>query len=207
MEFIIFAARNTEQKFPNFDFTIDSIVKFIIIPEPSNKIKIMVVKEYESPLGVLYLASIGNELCLCSWQGLAACHSFLREHKAESDYEQEWNVVNRARTELDEYFEGARESFDIPLRMFGTEFQKLVWEALIGIPYGVTESYGEVARSIGRPQAVRAVANACARNPLAIFIPCHRVTASDGQPGGYAGGKDVKQRLLYLEHLEHLEQP
>ena len=72
----------------------------------------MVVKEYDSPLGLLYLASIGNELCLCSWQGLAACHEFLRQHGAESDYGQEWTVVERARKELDEYFDGDREEFE-----------------------------------------------------------------------------------------------
>lgn len=108
----------------------------------------MVVKEYDSPLGLLYLASIGNELCLCSWQGLAACHEFLRQHGAESDYGQEWTVVERARKELDEYFDGDREEFDIPLRMFGTEFQRLVWAALSGIPYGGGD--GELRR--GGPQ-------------------------------------------------------
>lgn len=162
----------------------------------------MVVKEYDSPLGLLYLASIGSELCLCSWQGLAACHAFLREHQDASDYETEWGVVDRARRELDEYFDGSREEFDIPLRMFGTEFQKMVWDALMEIPYGFTESYGEVARAIGRPLAVRAVANACARNPLAIFIPCHRVVGRKGKLTGYAGGIGLKERLLAMEHSE-----
>lgn len=162
----------------------------------------MVVKEYDSPMGLLYLASIGNELCLCSWQGLAACHEFIRQHGDESDYGKEWTVVERAREELDEYFDGIREKFDIPLRMFGTEFQKLVWEALSVIPYGETESYGDVARSIGRPMAVRAVANACARNPLAIFIPCHRVVGRRGRLTGYAGGLDVKERLIALERSD-----
>ena len=162
----------------------------------------MVVKEYDSPLGLLYLASIGNELCLCSWQGRAVCHEFLRQHGAESDYGQEWTVVERARKELDEYFDGDREEFDIPLRMFGTEFQRLVWAALSGIPYGETESYREVARSIGRPLAVRAVANACARNPLSIFIPCHRVVGSDGRLTGYAGGVEKKERLIAMERSD-----
>ena len=165
----------------------------------------MVVKEYDSPVGLLYLASIGRELCLCSWQGLASCHSFLRQHLEESDYESEWDVVDRARRELDEYFDGDREEFDIPLKMFGTEFQKMVWEALEAIPYGRTESYGRVARTIGRPLAVRAVANACARNPLAIFIPCHRVTSASGRPAGYAGGEEALQRLMQLERLQQEE--
>ena len=86
--------------------------------------------------------------------------------------------------------------------MFGTEFQRLVWAALSGIPYGETESYGEVARSIGRPLAVRAVANACARNPLSIFIPCHRVVGSDGRLTGYAGGVEKKERLIAMERSD-----
>lgn len=86
--------------------------------------------------------------------------------------------------------------------MFGTEFQRLVWAALSGIPYGETESYREVARSIGRPLAVRAVANACARNPLSIFIPCHRVVGSDGRLTGYAGGVEKKERLIAMERSD-----
>lgn len=165
----------------------------------------MVVKEYESPCGLLYLASIGSKLCLCSWQGLAACREFLKNNRTESDYDAEWHVVNLARRELDEYFEGTRKEFDIPLEIFGTAFQKLVWEALMEIPYGETESYSEVAVSIGHPLAVRAVANACARNPLAIFIPCHRVTPASGESGGYAGGRDVKTLLLQLEKADEPE--
>lgn len=164
----------------------------------------MVVKEYESPCGHLYLASIGSELCLNSWHGLAECYRFIRDDERDSDYKEEWGVLEKAETELEEYFNGERRDFDIPLKIFGTEFQKSVWRVLLTIPYGETMSYRKVAALIGNPAAVRAVANACARNPLAIFIPCHRVTSSSGGYGGYAGGKSVKERLLLLEKHESI---
>jgi len=159
----------------------------------------MVLKEYHSPVGLLYLAAIGSELSLCGWQDTAVCHPYLCGDKGGGCNARECAVIENARNELDEYFGGIRRVFDVPLGMQGTEFQKLVWRTLAGIPYGVTVSYGDLARSIGRPLAVRAVANACKRNPLSIFIPCHRVVGSSGRLTGYAGGIDVKQRLLSLE--------
>lgn len=159
----------------------------------------MVVKEYQSPFGRLYLASIGNELCICSWNGLRSFRDVIGRQESESDYQREWGVIEHARQELEEYFDGSREQFDIPLRILGTEFQKLVWHALMSIPYGDTETYSELAESIGRPRSVMAVAKACSRNPLAIFIPCHRVTKADGRPAERSGNCAVKERLLHLE--------
>lgn len=165
---------------------------------------VMVVKEYDSPCGVLYMASIGNELCLCSWHGLSACHGFISDLKDASDYKEEWDVLEKAERELEEYFEGMRQTFDIPLKMFGTEFQKKVWNALLGIPYGETVSYSNVARLIGLPRSTRAVANACSKNPLSIFVPCHRVVSTQGKLTGYAGGVEVKRKLLDLERADML---
>ena len=108
-------------------------------------------------------------------------------------------MIGHAVKELDEYFGGARCGFDIPLLLTGTSFQKEVREALTAIPFGETVSYAEIARRIGRPHAVRAVANAIGSNPLSIFIPCHRVVGSDGSLTGYAGGLGAKLRLLELE--------
>lgn len=101
--------------------------------------------------------------------------------------------------QMTEYFAGARRDFDIPLAPEGTEFQKRVWEELRRIPCGSTISYAELARRIGDPRAVRAVARANALNPIAILIPCHRVIGSDGTLTGYAGGLERKARLLKLE--------
>jgi AraC family transcriptional regulator of adaptative response/methylated-DNA-[protein]-cysteine methyltransferase len=108
-------------------------------------------------------------------------------------------VLYSLRIQLGEYFAGVRRDFDIPLRAPGTEFQMKVWDALRRIPAGVTRSYGDVARAIGQPTAVRAVARANGDNRIAILIPCHRVIGSDGSLTGYGGGLWRKQRLLDLE--------
>lgn len=164
----------------------------------------MVVKDYESPYGMLYLASVGCELCLSSWHGLSGCKDFGQDLEAESDYQKEWIVLEKAVSELEEYFKGERRSFDIPLRLYGTEFQKKVWEALLTIPYGTTVSYSRVASMIGNPDAVRAVASACNKNPLAVFIPCHRVTGQGGKLRGYAGGLETARMLIELEKADSL---
>lgn len=150
------------------------------------------------------MASIGDKLCLCSWRGLSACHGFLKHFKDTSDYKEEWEVLEKAERELQEYFDGMRQTFDIPLKMFGTDFQKKVWDFLLDIPYGDTVSYSNLARLIGLPRATRAVANACARNPLSIFVPCHRVVSTEGKLTGYAGGVEVKRKLLDLERADML---
>ncbi len=108
-------------------------------------------------------------------------------------------LLNRAVTELQEYFAGERTSFDLPLHPKGTEFQKQVWDALRKIPYGETRSYGEIAQAIGRPKACRAVGGANNKNPIMLFIPCHRVIGSDGSLTGFAGGLDMKRSLLEME--------
>lgn len=108
-------------------------------------------------------------------------------------------LLQRVRTQLDEYFAGRRKDFDLPIAMTGTPFQVSVWKALGDIPGGATRSYKEVAAAIGRPEAVRAVARANGDNRIAIVIPCHRVIGADGKLVGYGGGLWRKQRLLDLE--------
>jgi len=106
--------------------------------------------------------------------------------------------------QLNEYFAGSRKEFDLPLRLDGTEFQVSVLEALQDIPYGETTSYGEIAKRIGRPKAVRAVGAANGRNPIPIVVPCHRVIGSTGDLTGFGGGLDTKEALLRLE-AEHTQ--
>ena len=101
--------------------------------------------------------------------------------------------------QLREYFQGKRTAFDVRLHPKGTPFQRAVWDALLDIPYGETRTYGEIARAIGRPTAVRAVGLANGRNPLPIVVPCHRVIGSSGRLVGYGGGLPVKQALLDRE--------
>jgi methylated-DNA-[protein]-cysteine S-methyltransferase len=101
--------------------------------------------------------------------------------------------------QLDEYFSGFRREFTFPLDLRGTEFQLKCWQALLGIPYGETCTYADLARAIGHPAAFRAVGMSNNRNPVAIVVPCHRVIASDGTLCGYGGGLDIKRKLLDLE--------
>lgn len=108
-------------------------------------------------------------------------------------------MLEDAAKQLDEYFAGERRAFDIPLQFAGSEFQKSVWHELLKIPYGETISYGELARRIGSPKSVRAVANATGANAISIFVPCHRVIGSDRSLTGYAGGMEAKRKLLKLE--------
>ena len=117
---------------------------------------------------------------------------------------EEWEspLSRRCREQLEEYFAGRRKTFDIPLDPAGTPFQKAVWQALQAIPYGQTCSYADIAAYIGRPKACRAVGMANHRNPVAILIPCHRVIGKNGNLTGYAGGLEIKERLVALERGE-----
>ncbi|MGE0016429.1 MAG: methylated-DNA--[protein]-cysteine S-methyltransferase [Bacteroides sp.] len=112
---------------------------------------------------------------------------------------QETPVIKQAVNELQEYFEGRRREFTVPLHPQGTDFQLRVWQVLRTIPYGKTWSYKQVATAAGNPNASRAVGMANNRNPIAIIIPCHRVIGANGRLVGYAGGLDVKEKLLEIE--------
>ena len=112
-------------------------------------------------------------------------------------------LLKSAAMQLKEYFEGQRTQFDLPLEPAGTDFQKAVWQALVGIPYGETRTYKEIAAKIACPKGCRAVGMANNKNPIAIIIPCHRVIGSNGKLVGYAGGLDIKEKLLKLEQLGH----
>lgn len=123
--------------------------------------------------------------------------------KPRPDWVQDQRRFRAAATQLDEYFGGRRQRFDLPLAPRGTAFRKLVWKALQAIPYGNTATYGEIARAIGQPQASRAIGGANHHNPLAIVIPCHRVIGADGSMTGYGGGLARKRVLLDLEAGRH----
>jgi methylated-DNA-[protein]-cysteine S-methyltransferase len=116
-----------------------------------------------------------------------------------SGWERDDALLEPARRQLGEYFAGERTEFDLELRPAGAPFQLEVWRALLGIPYGETASYGEIAREIGHPTAFRAVGAANGQNPIAIIVPCHRVIGSDGSLTGYGGGLPTKRALLDLE--------
>jgi methylated-DNA-[protein]-cysteine S-methyltransferase len=147
----------------------------------------------DTPIGQLLLAGDGESLRLIAFP----------DGPMRKSPESGWTLAeapfSEARRQLDEYFRGERQSFDLPLRPDGTVFQLSVLEALREIPYGATASYGVVAKKIGRPGAARAVGAANGRNPLPIVIPCHRVIGSDGGLTGFGGGIATKKALLVLE--------
>jgi methylated-DNA-[protein]-cysteine S-methyltransferase len=109
------------------------------------------------------------------------------------------DLIDLCSQQLNEYFDGKRRRFDLPLHLVGTAFQRGCWNELMKIPYGETRSYAELAKAVGNPRGFRAVGMANHDNPIAVIIPCHRVIASDGKLGGYGGGLPAKQWLLDLE--------
>ena len=119
--------------------------------------------------------------------------------KPKPEWEADRGLLKEPVKQLNAYFAGKLRTFDVPLAPEGTPFQSQVWRALCDIPYGETTSYGELAKRIGNPKAVRAVGLANGSNPISIIIPCHRVIGSDGSLTGYGGGLPIKQALLSLE--------
>lgn len=167
-----------------------------------HKKNIIKTRRYESPCGALLLGAFNDRLCLCDWQVEKHRDHVDRRLKRvlRAEFEDGTSaVIEKTVTQLDEFFAGKREVFNIPLLFVGTDFQKKVWDELLKIPYGKTISYGEMARHIGMPKAVRAVANANGANAISILAPCHRVIGSNGSLTGYGGGLAAKKALLGLE--------
>ncbi|MFR6291275.1 MAG: methylated-DNA--[protein]-cysteine S-methyltransferase [Peptococcaceae bacterium] len=128
---------------------------------------------------------------------------FEQEQKTVGDAAlQDTPLLLEAKRQLEEYFAGLRAGFSLPLNPQGTAFQKKVWQQLEAIPYGQTRTYGQIAAAVGQPTASRAVGGANHNNPIAIVIPCHRVIGANGKLTGYAGGLDIKEKLLRLEGVE-----
>jgi len=146
-----------------------------------------------SPIGELLLAGDRDALQLLHMQ------QGRRPARIAPGWARSDEPFARVRAQLDEYFDGRRRAFDIPLRPAGTPFELEVWGALREIPYGETVSYGELAARIGRADAARAVGAANGRNPIAVIVPCHRVIGADRSLTGYGGGLERKRLLLELE--------
>lgn len=140
---------------------------------------------YETVIGKLYIAENDGAIT-----DVRFC---------DGEVTNETPLIRKTLEQINEYLNGERCQFDLPLQIEGSEFQVRVWNALLTIPYGETRSYKDIAEQIGSPKSCRAVGGANNRNPISIIIPCHRVVGSGGLLTGYAGGLDVKQRLLELE--------
>lgn len=171
-------------------------------PTERKNAAIVHVNRIDTPLGAMIVASEGDAIVLLEFTDRRMLPTqFARlEKRLKCVFDpRETPAIAHMHAQLDEYFARNRRSFDVSLRPTGTPFQQRVWDALLKIPAGVTRSYAEVARDIGQPSAVRAVAKANGDNPIAIVIPCHRVIGSDGKLTGYGGGLWRKERLLELE--------
>jgi methylated-DNA-[protein]-cysteine S-methyltransferase len=164
----------------------------------------LVYKFIDSPVGKLKLVVSEKGLVAILWENDNPRRVILGDLR-KVDHQP---ILVEAELQLKEYFEGKRQGFSIPLDVRGTAFQQSVWKALREIPFGETRSYGQLAKQLGKPTAMRAVGAANGRNPLSIVVPCHRVIGSSGQLTGFAGGLEAKEHLLKIEsesksHLHH----
>lgn len=160
------------------------------------------IQHHRTEMGKLTLGSLRGRLCLLGfgWEEISGSGAGGIRKRLEAEFvEQDDTILQRTRRQIDEYLDGRRKAFDIPLLMVGTDFQKSVWNALLNVPYGATSTYLQIAQAIGKERAVRAVGNACKANPIGIVVPCHRIVGSRGSLGGYYGGLSMKERLLKLE--------
>ncbi|NNA54411.1 MULTISPECIES: methylated-DNA--[protein]-cysteine S-methyltransferase [Pseudomonas] len=148
-----------------------------------------------SPVGELKLVANGARLAAILWENDKPGRVRLGPMTLAPDNP----LLQNAARQLQEYFAGHRDRFDLELDFVGTDFQKKVWAALLTIPFGETRTYRQIAEQIGNPAAVRAVGAANGRNPISIVAPCHRVIGASGKLTGFAGGLEAKQRLLVLE--------
>ena len=156
-------------------------------------------KEMDSPVGRLKLISSDKGLAAILWENDKPTRIQVRTYTENNTHP----ILLETEQQLKEYFEGKRNSFSLTLDPVGTEFQKNVWNALSGIPYGETRSYGDIARQLGNIKAVRAVGAANGRNPISIVVPCHRVIGASGGLTGFAGGLEAKAYLLSLEGVKN----
>lgn len=175
---------------------------FGVSPQNSKEKTVIDLTRIETPLGTMIACATEEGVCLLEFSDRKMLETelkYIAKALNATIIQNENKYFEELRKQLIEYFEGRLRVFDIPLLMLGTEFQKQTWQALLRIPYGTTVSYAQQAVSIGKPSAVRAIANANGMNKLAIVIPCHRIIGSDGSLTGYGGGLWRKQKLLDLE--------
>ena len=157
----------------------------------------------DSPLGRMLVASTGKGICAITFgDSDAGLEDALRHEFPAADCRCNAESLSAAVTGMVAHLKGQAKQFLLPLDIRATAFQRVVWKALQAVPYGATASYAEIAQAIGKPDAVRAVAGACAKNRIAVAIPCHRVVHKDGSISGYRWGVDRKKKLLQQENLQ-----
>ena len=157
-------------------------------------------KLVDSPIGCLELLATDSALCGLNW---AHQHARPQNRNNDSGLDGRSRILEQASEELQLYFEGKLQVFAVPCAPEGTPFQRQVWSVLETISWGKTLTYKTVANTLNKPSAARAVGTAIGKNPLPIFIPCHRVVGSNGSLTGFSGGIDIKRKLLALENKQH----
>jgi len=165
------------------------------------------VRYYKSPVGELIIGEYKGKIRLCDWRyrKMRAAIDQRIQNGLEAVYvERDALIIDDVIAQLDSYFEGDLEMFDLPLHLVGTSFQQDVWYELIKIPYGKTDSYKGLSRKLYKEKAIRAVASANGANAIAIIVPCHRIIGSNSELVGYAGGLPAKKKLLQLESKNKL---
>jgi methylated-DNA-[protein]-cysteine S-methyltransferase len=182
----------------------------ILLFFPPLRMSDILIHHFNTAYGELILGSFDDRLCLCDWR-----YRRMRE-AVDNRIQQGLNakysggistVIELAVSQLNEYFTGARTAFDLPLQFVGTGFQQRVWQALLTVPYGTTETYASLTDKVAEATAIRAVASANGANALSIIVPCHRIIGSGGALVGYAGGLPTKKKLLQLEGVAIDTQP
>ena len=160
------------------------------------------IQFFKTSFGELLIGSLDERICICDWryrEKRSTIDKRIQEGLNAKYVEEETKIVHAAIQQLTEYLKGERKVFDIPIQLVGTTFQQIVWNELLKIPYGKTETYLTLSRKIKNEKVIRAVASANGANAISIIVPCHRVIGSRGELTGYAGGLTVKRKLLQLE--------
>lgn len=171
-----------------------------------SKIKI---QYFKTSYGELLIGDYEDKLCICDWRYRKMRSSIdkrIQEGLKAEYVECDSPLLEQLRAELEDYFNGERVEFEIPLLFVGTDFQKQVWEELIKIPFGKTQSYLGLSQQLNNEKAIRAIASANGANAISIIVPCHRIIGSKGELVGYAGGLNTKKKLLKLECTDQSEQ-
>jgi O-6-methylguanine DNA methyltransferase len=155
----------------------------------------------KSPVGnlTLFASDKGLFSLFLPVKGCEITEALLRKKPPKIRFVRDERRLRESVRQIEEYFRGKRTAFSLPLDLRGTDFQKKVWKAISGVPYGETETYGGIAKRIRHPAATRAVGAACGANPVPIVVPCHRIVGRDGSLTGFGGGLGMKKKLLELE--------
>lgn len=162
----------------------------------------IITSYYKSPVGELLLGDFEGKLCLADWRyrNMRTSIDYRIQKGLSANYKEGTSeLIEHTINQLNAYFEGKTQVFDVPLLFVGSDFQKQVWNALMEIPFGVTKSYIDLSKQLGNEKAIRAVASANGANAISILVPCHRIIGSNGELTGYAGGLPAKKKLLQLE--------